>query len=273
MEKYKLLSCLLFLLFCGGLSFFSSCEKVIDLELNEADPKIVIEGSITDQPGPNIIKLTQTVNYDEPNTFPFVSGALVTLKDNVGNTETLKETLPGIYSTDTIQGVSGRTYTLNVTVGENTYTAISAIPQPVIIDTLLVMEVNNPHGSEKIIQAQYADSRDIANFYRFILFRNNIEELIFITDDRLQDGKVISYPLFNPPTQQVSLRTGDSIEVHLQAIDKSLYEYFRTLNQLNSGGSHEGSASLPANPLTNISNGALGYFNACTVRSKTIVVP
>lgn len=249
----------------------SSCEKVIDIDLNKADRKIVIEGIITDQPGTHTIKLTQSVNYNEANTFPAVSGAVVIIRDNAGNTETLTESLPGIYTTNTIQGVSGRTYTLGVTVGETTYTAISTMPEAVSIDTLLIEELNGPHGSEKIIKAQYTDPAGIANFYRFILFRNNIEELTFIADDRLQDGAVITYPLFSR-SDEFSIRTGDTLIVHLQSIDKSVYEYFRTLNELSNGASHGGSASLPANPLTNIDNEALGYFSAHSIRTKTIII-
>lgn len=253
---------------------FSSCEKVIDLDLNSADPKIVIEGSITDQPGTYTVKLTRTVNFDESNAFPPVSGAVVTINDNTGNSETLTETnVPGVYATSAIQGVPGRTYTLTVIANDNTYTAVSKMPQPVIIDTLLVAEISGPHGNEKFIQAQFTDPAGIDNFYSFILFKNNnIEKLIFIDDDRLQDGEAITFPLFNPPNQRVSLTTGDSIMVHMQTIDKSVYEYFRTLNELSSGPSLSG-ASLPANPLSNINNGALGYFSAHSVKSKFILIP
>lgn len=62
------------------------------------------------------------------------------------------------------------------------------------------------------------------------------------------------------------LKTGDSVYVILECIDENVYDYFRT-----AGGDMSNSAS-PANPISNISNGALGYFNACTIRSESLVV-
>ena len=57
----------------------NSCTKVVDINLNDADPKIIIESSITDQAGSCMVTLTKSVNYSESNTFPAVSGAIVTI--------------------------------------------------------------------------------------------------------------------------------------------------------------------------------------------------
>ena len=62
------------------------------------------------------------------------------------------------------------------------------------------------------------------------------------------------------------LETGDYVAVWLECIDKGVYEYFRT------AGEGDQSAS-PSNPTSNISNGVLGYFNACSVRKMSIIVP
>jgi hypothetical protein len=146
------------------------------------------------------------------------------------------------------------------------------MPQTVNLDTLLVEELAGPHSSGKIIQAQYSDPAGVANFYRFTLSVNNIDkELIIINDDRLQDGQLITRPVPHPSQRTVSINSGNTVKVELHAIDENVYEYFRTLNQTEAQG-HSGSAT-PANPLTNIANGALGYFSAHTVRTKTIVIP
>ena len=61
---------------------FCSCQKVIDLKLNDADIKYVVEGIITDQPGVCKVNLTQSKPFYENNQFPGISGATVTIKDN-----------------------------------------------------------------------------------------------------------------------------------------------------------------------------------------------
>jgi len=94
--------------FCAIVFF--SCKKVINVNLNNANPNIVIEGIISDAPGPYQVKLTQTVNFSDPNVFPPVTGATVKITDNtLGVTDSLKEVVPGTYVTQKLlQGVRGK---------------------------------------------------------------------------------------------------------------------------------------------------------------------
>jgi hypothetical protein len=62
------------------------------------------------------------------------------------------------------------------------------------------------------------------------------------------------------------LKAGDEVTIWLESVDKYVYEYFRT------EGSEGWQSASPANPTSNISNGALGYFNACSVRTISIIV-
>src|SRR5436305_10635659 len=50
--------------------FLFSCTKVIQVDLNSANTNIVIEGIVSDAAGPYQVKLTQTVNFSDPNSFP-----------------------------------------------------------------------------------------------------------------------------------------------------------------------------------------------------------
>jgi hypothetical protein len=66
-----------------------------------------------------------------------------------------------------------------------------------------------------------------------------------------------------------TLISGDSIVVALQTIDQGVFDYLRTLGQADNNMA----SATPANPTSNISNGALGYFSAYAVTSKGIVIP
>jgi hypothetical protein len=59
-------------------------------------PDQVLEG-FSDLSGPYIIRLSNTVNFNETNVFPPVSGAMVKISDYDGNSEDLIEKSPGIY--------------------------------------------------------------------------------------------------------------------------------------------------------------------------------
>ncbi len=251
---------------------FSSCEKVVNIDLNSKDPQIVIEGNINDQPGPYTIKLTNTANFDELNNFPSVSGASVIISDDFGNSETLTETSAGIYSTSTIQGTIGRTYTLKVTANGKEYSAVSKMSSSVILDTLTIVTEQTPKGSNKTIYVNFIDPIGVDNYYRFIKIINGVtQKSIYVEDDLLKDGEAINQPLFARGQDETKLKPGYNVTIVMQSVDKNVYDYFRTLLQLSSSGLINQSAS-PANPLSNISNGALGYFNACSVTSKTIIV-
>jgi hypothetical protein len=56
----------------------------------------------------------------------------------------------------------------------------------------------------------------------------------------------------------------------MQCIAPAVFKYLYSLDQGASGGNNSAS---PANPVTNIEGGALGYFSVHTIESKTMVVP
>ena len=62
---------------------------------------------------------------------------------------------------------------------------------------------------------------------------------------------------------------GDTVVVELQTLDRATYDYYRTLFPILDGGL---GTPNPANPESNLSNDALGYFGACTISRDTIIV-
>jgi hypothetical protein len=248
------------LLLLSVVSF--ACQKVIDVDLNSADPQIVIEGNISDSSGPYYVTLSKTVNFDHPNTFPSVTGAHVVMSDTLGNSELLTETLPGTYRTSVIQGTPGRTYTLDVISEGKEYIATSTMPAPVKFDSLTLDYILDGPDRYWAFKVHFKDPAGVNNYYHFVLMRNSsISQRFFLYDDRIQDGESITYDL-TPDT----LHYKDTVVIFLQCIDKGVYDYFRTASQISNGRGSQ--SASPANPLSNFSNGALGYFSANSVRSK-----
>jgi hypothetical protein len=251
-----------------------SCQKVITLDLNSAAPALVVEGGITDQAGPCTIQLTKTVNFSESNTFPPFTGASVIINDNTGNTQTLVETTPGIYTASSLQGTIGKAYTLLITAGGKNYQAVSTLPAPVTIDTLVQLSSSGfgggPGGEvSKFVAIAFTDPVGVENYYRIVEIINGVTvSNISITRDFGRDGTLITSNLRR--TGEIKLQTGDSVTVQLQSIDKNVYEYYRTFNQSSGGAGF--TSTTPANPTSNISNGALGYFSAYAVTTKKIVI-
>ena len=244
----------------------SSCEKVIDIDLNTKDPKIVIEAIVDDQPGPYYVRLSTTVNFDEPNNFPPVTGARVIINDDQFGNDTLIEISPGLYQTTSLQGVYGHTYTLQVnTPSGEAYTSVCKMPELVPYDSLTVDSLSFFGASTINFTPYYVDPITIGNRYRFIVYRNNklVEEAV-VFEDRFNNGLLNSRPIIVGEEWE----SGDSARIVKQDIDQGIYDYFNSL-QLSS----DGQTAAPANPLSNISNGALGYFSAHTTQTKSVAVP
>lgn len=241
-----------------------SCEKVIQLDFKNADPKIVIQANIYDSPGPYQVKISKSVSFEENSLFPAVSGAKVVITDNISQTETLTEAAAGTYVTSRMRGIPGRTYTLTVTTGAEVYKSIAAMPQAVSMDSIYFS--SSLFSGDKLTTVRFLDPPYQLNYYRLIYYINSkLQKEFYVLKDDLFDGTAIRYAL-HPRGSDIKLVKGDIVTVWLESVDPGVYNYFRT------AGSEDGTSASPANPVSNISNGALGYFNACAVRKITAMV-
>ncbi len=257
--KSRIRSIVLFFIFS-----YCSCKKVIQVNLNDAAPQIVIFGEVTDLPGPYQVSITKTVNFSATNNFPPVSGAKVMITDDKGLIDSLSETAPGIYNTHTFwQGIPGNTYTLSVLSSGKTYTAISVMPQAVPLDSISFQENQNFSRKNTISVVPYfQDPPGIVNYYQFAEFVNDTPlNKTYIMDDRLSDGKYFNLPLYD---DSVHIYAGDLVTLYMYSIDADVYNYLNEM-QMNSNSAQ---SLTPANPDTNLSNGALGIFTVHTVVSK-----
>ncbi|WP_077134148.1 DUF4249 domain-containing protein [Spirosoma montaniterrae] len=252
-------------LLLGALLGLSSCEKVIDVDLRDTDTKTVIEGNITDQAGPYTVRVSQTANFNESGTGQTLDNATVLITDNTGQRDTLRGVGNGLYQTRTLRGTPGRAYTLSVTVGGKLYTATSTMPQPVVLDKLTYEDAG---PGSKAIYAHFDDPANAINQYRFVMWINDKrQDAIFISDDRLRNGIRNRIALFSPGASADEVEPNDNVRVEMQGIDAGVYDYFKSLSDLLGGQS-----ASPANPNTNLSGGAVGYFSAQTVSTNSLLV-
>lgn len=245
-----------------------SCQKVIDLKVKDADKKYVIEANVTDQPGPYTVTISNTTSFNSSWQFQGVGGAAVTIKDNAGNSELLHETETGVYQTSTFAGVPGRTYDLHVTIGEKTFTSTSTMPLPVSFDSLYVREIVNFTKTVKAAVPIFTDPKGQGNSYKFNQYINGrLDKALYYQNDDFTDGQMNTFALLQDDPDS-TLHTNDKLEVDMQCIDKAAYKYWFSLDESSSG---EGN-SIPANPVTNIQGGALGYFSAHTSQRRSLTV-
>lgn len=266
MKNFKLI-----LLAALSIFSFASCEKVIDLDLESTTPRLVIDGEVTDQPGPYVFNITQTINYNEPNNFPAISGAIITLQDDIGGSEILTEQAPGLYWSTTTQGAPDRTYSLNIQYDNKEYNSSVKMAQPVSIDSVTIEEITTPGGQFPLLTTYFQDPPGENNYY-YLNYQINGEDsgdFSFLSDD-LRDGEEIVVGTISDDYEDVVL--GDTITVQLQHIDATMYEYYRTLEALRDGGGGGIGSTTPDNPVSNITGGALGYFKVYSQTEMDFII-
>lgn len=260
----------------GAALALTSCEKVIDYELRETDEKLVVEGLITDQPGPYTVRLTGTTGYLSPGQVPTRDADLVTVTDvEAGVTDTLRRTEAGVYQTTPKLGVGqlNHSYRLLVVRGETRVEATTRLRPCTPIDSI-GFTYRTP-GNDLVQDSGYYVTvyfREPAgrgdyyriNFYENRAWRNRAE--LFYFDDELYDGNY-----GDPEIEGYPVQLHDTVTIELRSLDRPAYDFLNGLatSQYQGGTPFD---SPPANAPTNLSGGALGYFGASQVRRVTRVV-
>jgi len=116
--------------------FMNSCISPYNPDISKYENIFVVDGELTNLPGPYHVKLSRSFKYDESSGDP-VSGALVKIIDNTGKEAELKETGNGIYSTidSTFQGIVGQSYKLQIKLNDEIYESeFETLKRPIPID-------------------------------------------------------------------------------------------------------------------------------------------
>ncbi|WP_400192376.1 DUF4249 domain-containing protein [Hymenobacter sp. B81] len=257
---------------------FSSCTEVIDVDLPAPEPQLVVEGNITDQPGPYSIRLSKTGAYFADQELPAVRGAELVLTDNEGHRETLRETAPGLYQSSQLQGKIGGQYVLTIRAEGQEYRAATEIKRIPNIDSFTQQRKQNEPGWEDGYYVLYngPELPGVGDYYRFKLYqndtlRNDPDELV-VTSDELVDGKYIG----NLELTDRGFRVGDRVRIELLSLPR---DYFYFLNEMFTQINNVGLfAAPPANVRTNVLNTnpagpkAVGYFAGTAVRTASLVI-
>ena len=287
--KVKINTTHYFIGFLSVVMTLFSCEKVIKLDLNKDDPKIIIEAALeVDTLLPNdiqYISIRRTVNFDSEINGTAVDNATISLTDGkntiltspssyVGNGKYELKIKPGSLT-------KNKVYQLDVKVDNKIYSATSACPSnPVPLDSIGVFKQKSfGRYNYSIAPIRNETPAGIPNWYQFIakkIIKNDTDKInkIFVDDDQNLDGvKFTRKPIFdlnefspdtvinNIPKFKVA-KDGTftdyvEIELTLSNMDYKVYRYLFNL-VLNQGGRQ---SATPSNPDPIFSNGALGYFS------------
>ncbi|MEN8138124.1 MAG: DUF4249 domain-containing protein [Bacteroidota bacterium] len=243
----------------------SSCEKVIDVDLNDAEPVIVVEGYLTDIEGMNYVLLSKSNSFYTTGEVEKLEGAEVEVVSGNGISYKLDEEEKGYYRNQNLKVETNQNYKLNIRYGSTILQSVSNSPSAVKIDSIEIMssEFSRPEKELYRIICHFRDSPDEVNFYRLRLFiGDDILKGFYVMNDKFLGGESVSYPF-----DGVEMEDNSTVRVELLGVDESNYEYFYTLSRIMGMGQD----IIPGNPPTNIEGDAIGIFGANTFDSKTVV--
>lgn len=258
---------------------FFSCQDVIELELNETITKPVIVSNISTELTDVEVVISRSLDFYDSSIPSKLSGGIVTISDESGITYNLLEESPGLYKSMDLTSGLGVSYTLNVDIEGENYSAIASIPT----DRVLIDSIELKYREESIFFKEgiypivhYSDPSMDENYYRFKA-KVNGEVFDYTWDDEGEDPDLATeIQLYNDKFSNIGpqefdifyhLKKGDVLEVELQHLDQKTYDYLRTLAEVGSGV-----GVAPSDPISNFGDAALGYFGAYTSSIYTIVV-
>lgn len=271
-----------------AFSMISCTEEIIIDELNNVDPKLVIEANIdihkTNNSTEQTIKLSKTTGYYN-NDYPQVLGASISVTDEQGNSmgtfldinPGVDEFEDGIYTADDFTRPElGETYYLSITVDGETYTAQDTYTSISKINYIDQKTVTFP--SETIqVNINVENEKEVDNYYlnKIETPHRIIPEYDVLDDEQYDDSGDDNQ--FDIAYTDDELEPNMRMDITLYGISKSYKNYLSKvlgLAQGSNGPFATAPASVRGNILntTNQDNYALGYFSVNQYIKETYIV-
>lgn len=277
-----------------------SCEDDIYPELESAEPQIVIDAWINNNPEPQYIRISETLPYFDSLSNAGIENATVYIIDIVDNTRfDFIEKSPGIYEWIPSPaypqiGSIVHSYNLNVEVGEEFFYSTSMVNRVPEIDSIVFSFEEESFYPEGYYAQFYAN--DIVGpgdtywikAYKNGNFLNKPYEINLAFDAGFAAGSNIDGTTFMEFIRELinpydtdgageaipSYEPGDSVFVEIHSINNETFTYLTELKiQTDRPGGFAEMFSVPlANVPTNISSTdpdlkPIGFFNISAVQS------
>jgi len=254
-----------------------SCERIIDWDTEEMPVMLVVEGSFSNEIKKHQVHLSLSADYFYNKPVPTVSGAHVTISDGV-DTFVLREhaDVAGLYETDSVAGIPGHRYTLDIILSEPVnsathYFASEEMVRGMEIDSLIASIYPNPIYSSGLDMDSLSlilvilgqEPKEIQNYYQLRLFKNDsllndtIDEYTIVSDAEAMSGDYVNSILFFTMYHE-----GDRVGFEISSVSREYYDFITGVQNIaNQSFDPFNMSGPPANAPGNIKGAeAIGYF-------------
>ena len=246
--------------------FLLSCEEVVNVDLDSAKPRLVIDASINWQKGTDasfqkIILSTTTDFYG--NLVTKLSDAIVSINSGDSSWTFLERQNPGEYLCDDFKPIVGETYTLTINYKGEIYTATETMQSVTAIDEIKPKNDGGFSGKDYGIEVYFKDP--IAENFYMVKFMPEIYKSpsFQVIGDKFTNGNQKSWRFSDE-----DLKQGTRIDITHYGISEAYYNYMNKIISIAS--SSAGGSPFQTPPATvrgnivnqkNIDNYALGFFS------------
>lgn len=256
----------------------TACEDVVDVNLAEQEPRLVIEAFINWQKNSNgnlqVIRLTTSTGYYNTD-IPKVSGATVYIKNEDGDTfefNELEGDNKGIYVCENFIPLLNEVFTLTIKHKGDVYVGTEkfyTVPE-------LEEVIQTQEGfleNQMTVKAFFNDPPDETNYYMHRFIREDHGQEYGIFDDEFVNGNyTYTVRIFDDLTE------GEVMNIDLMGISPRYYDYmnkvFTTVSEGNLGPFQVAPAVIRGNIVnqTNPEKYPYGYFTMSEVSSINYIV-
>lgn len=244
----------------------TSCEEVVDVNLNTAPPQLVIDAPIywdTNTDGKTqTITISQTGDYFK-NQIQMVSGSNVSVSNSKGAIFTFTDNNNGTYVCNDFNPEINEEYTLTVIHNEITYRATEKMVVAPIIKSIEDIQTNGFAGNEVTeVKIKFNDPKGIKNFY--LTGAKPASKPFFeygVQNDQFTDGNEM-FELYRDD----EIKVNETVNIIQAGISEGYYNYLKILLSI-AGSSGGGPFSTPSATVkgniinqTDKTKNPLGYF-------------
>mgnify|MGYP000551357009 CR=1 FL=1 len=259
------------------LTIIASCTEVVDVDVPEVAPRLVVEASINWVKGTigneQLVKLSTSTPFFDGDSFQPAIGASVSIINNSDGMEFFfNDQDNGDYTINNFFPILNQEYTLDIEYNGDMYTATETLVPVSEINNITQEEGDGFDEDETIIEIFFDDPVDEINFY-YASFQTPSRSLLSLdaTDDDFFNGNEISLEY------EEELNEGDIIDINLFGISEGYYNYLELLLAQTDGDQ----GPFPTTPsevkgncvnLSNSDNYAFGFFRLSETSSTIYTV-
>jgi hypothetical protein len=286
-----------------------ACVEKFYPDIEEYENILVVDGMVTDENRPCLVRLSRTFSYEDYNSNP-ESGATVIITDDEGLTFYLEEKDPGNYYTDTssFRGIAGGRYQLQIilTDGKEYQSDYVMLKKAPLVENLDVRYEEKETRVQNVVTRGiqfYLNTHDPINetrYYRweweetweftvpmqapnkidrFKCWKSNMSRSIMLGNtNHLTSDRIIDYPLHYVTDETNRLRILYSLLVRQYAISQAAFEFWKMHDDLseNSGTLFDPIPTRVGGNIYNLTDPGepvMGYFEASGVSTRRVFVP